>query len=60
MFKKEVDRYNTFFGNTEKIMRFTIMGREWSVDNGELTASLKLRRKFIMEKYAGEIEELFK
>jgi long-chain acyl-CoA synthetase len=60
MFKKEIDHYNTFFGDTEKIMRFTIMGKEWSVDNGELTASLKLRRKFIMEKYADEIAGLFK
>lgn len=58
-FKKEVDYFNSFFGNTEKIMRFTIMGREWSVDNGELTASLKLRRKHIMEKYADEIDGLF-
>ncbi len=58
-FKKEVDHFNTFLGNTEKIMRFTLMGREWSVDNGELTASLKLRRNYINEKYKEEIEGLF-
>ncbi len=60
LFKREVDHFNTFLGNTEKIMNFDIMGKEWSVENGELTASLKLRRNFIMEKYAGEVEGLFK
>ncbi len=58
-FKKEIDHFNTFFGNTEKIMRFHILGKEWSVENGELTASLKLRRNHIMEKYADEIKGLF-
>lgn len=58
-FKKEVDHYNSFFGNTEKVMRFTIMPKEWSVENGELTASLKLRRNYIMEKYSDDIEKLF-
>lgn len=57
--KKEVDHYNTFFGNTEKIMSYEIMGREWSVENGELTASLKLRRNHICEKYKEHIERLF-
>jgi long-chain acyl-CoA synthetase len=59
-FRKEVDHFNSFLGNTEKIMSFAIMGREWSVENGELTASLKLRRNYIMEKYRKEIEGLFK
>lgn len=58
-FKKEVDHFNAFLGNTEKIMRFTLMDKEWSVDNGELTASLKLRRNYINEKYKEEIEGLF-
>ncbi|MFO8129891.1 MAG: long-chain fatty acid--CoA ligase [Bacteroidales bacterium] len=57
--KKEIDHYNTFFGNTEKIMKYFIMDREWSVENGELTASLKLRRKHIMEKYSRQIDSLF-
>jgi long-chain acyl-CoA synthetase len=58
-FKKEVDHFNTFFGATEKIMRFNIMDSEWSVESGELTASLKLRRAYIMEKYKAAIDKLF-
>jgi len=58
-FKKEVDHFNSFFGATEKIMRFEILDTEWSVENGELTASLKLRRNFILEKYKEAIASLF-
>ena len=58
-FKQEVDHFNSFFGATEKIMRFNIMDTEWSVESGELTASLKLRRGYIMEKYKAKIASLF-
>jgi long-chain acyl-CoA synthetase len=58
-FKKEVDHFNASLGNTEKIMRFRILDREWTIDGGELTASLKLKRTFIQEKYKEEIEALF-
>ena len=58
-FKQEVDHFNTFFGATEKVMRFNIMDTEWTVDTGELTASLKLRRGHIMEKYKPEVDQLF-
>ncbi|MBU2650655.1 MAG: long-chain fatty acid--CoA ligase [Bacteroidetes bacterium] len=57
--KKEIDHYNSFFGTTEKVMSHDILGKEWSVENGELTASLKLRRNFIHEKYKENIERLF-
>jgi long-chain acyl-CoA synthetase len=40
-------------------MRFEILDTEWSVENGELTASLKLRRNYIMEKYKEAIASLF-
>ncbi len=58
-FKREIDHYNSFFGNTEKIMSFDILGKEWSIDSGELTASLKLKRVFIQEKYQELIDDLF-
>ncbi|MCF8229336.1 MAG: long-chain fatty acid--CoA ligase [Bacteroidales bacterium] len=59
-FQREIDEYNQYFGKTEQLMRFKIMATTWSVENGELTASLKLRRNHITEKYASEIEKLFK
>jgi len=36
------------------------MDTEWTIQTRELTANLKLRRKYICEKYKGTIEDLFK
>lgn len=58
-FKKTVDHYNKFFGETEKVKRFILINYEWSVQTGELTPTLKLRRNFIAEKYKETIEGLF-
>lgn len=58
-FAKEVSKFNKLFGATEQIKSFELMENEWTVDSGELTASLKLRRPFINEKYRAKIEKLF-
>ncbi len=58
-FKKIVDYYNTFFGDTEKVKRFILIGYEWSVQTGELTPTLKLKRNKLLEKYHDQIEKLF-
>lgn len=58
-FRQEVDLYNKSFGETEKIRRFVLLDHEWSVENGELTPSLKMRREVIQEKYKYQIQELF-
>ncbi|MCB9014202.1 MAG: long-chain fatty acid--CoA ligase [Lentimicrobiaceae bacterium] len=50
-FQKELDKYNKFFGATEQVKRFVLIDHEWTIESGELTASLKLRRKFICQKY---------
>ena len=58
-FKRIVDRYNKFFGDTEQIKRFKLIGYSWSVDSGELTPTLKLKRNFIYQKFKEDIEGLF-
>jgi long-chain acyl-CoA synthetase len=59
-FQQEIDKFNKFFGATEQVKRFEIIDHEWNVDNGELTASLKLRRRFINDKYAQVIKTIFR
>ncbi len=59
-YKKEINQYNKFFGSTEKIQRFELLDHEFTLETGELTANLKLKRNFISEKYKEEIERLFK
>jgi long-chain acyl-CoA synthetase len=58
-FKRILERYNKFFGETEQIKRFKLIGYPWSVESGELTPTLKLRRNFIFKKFEEEIETLF-
>ena len=58
-YKKIVDYYNKFFGDTEKVSRHQLVDYEWSIQTGELTPTLKLRRNFIINKYREDIERLF-
>ena len=48
------------FTNYEKIKKFALLPRPFSVEEGELTNTLKLRRKVILEKYAVVIENMYK
>ncbi len=58
-FEKEIAKYNKFFGATEQVRRFELIDHEWTIDSGELTASLKLRRRFICDKYASVTKQIF-
>jgi long-chain acyl-CoA synthetase len=58
-FHKEIKKYNEELGDTEKIMRFQLMDSEWTIESGELTATLKLRRTYINKNYAETIKKLF-
>ena len=57
--KQEVDKFNTSFGETEKIKKYFLMDTEWSFESGEITPTLKLKRKFITNKYGDLIAKLF-
>jgi len=57
--RQEVESINKVFGESEQIKRFRLMDHEWTVESGELTPSLKIRRSAIMEKYKETIEALF-
>jgi long-chain acyl-CoA synthetase len=58
-FSKEVERFNQGLGQTEKIKKFRLVAADWSVESGELSPTLKLRRIFIQEKYKQLIEETY-
>ncbi len=58
-FRKEVESYNKFFGDYEKIKRFELLDREWTIEDGEMTPSLKIRRKAITEHYQDLIDGMF-
>ena len=57
--KREVDRYNTEFGHWEQVKKFELLPKEWSIDGGELTPKMSLKRKVILEKNKDLIEKIY-
>ncbi len=51
LYKELLDSFNKFFNHVEQIKRFELLANEWTIESGELTPTLKLKRKVIMEKY---------
>ena len=58
-YRKEVEAYNKHFGDFEKVKRFELVDREWTIEEGEITPSLKLRRKIVAEHYQDLIDGMF-
>lgn len=58
-FAKEILKYNEHFGDTEKIKSYELIKTDWTIESGELTATLKLKRTFLSSKYLKEIDILF-
>ena len=59
LIKDTVERYNQNFNQVEQIKKFELLPREWSVEGGELTPTLKLKRKVILEKYRDAVERIY-
>ncbi len=56
---KEVAEFNKRFGHWEQIKKFELLPTELSVEGGELTPTLKLKRKIILEKYKALVEKIY-
>ena len=59
LFRNEVDHYNQYLNHVEQIKKFELLPDEWSVDKGELTPKLSLRRKVILEKNKDIIRKIY-
>jgi long-chain acyl-CoA synthetase len=55
----EIDTLNEKFGNWEKIKRFELTPDVWSIEGGQLTPTLKLKRKIVMEKYIDLFHKIY-
>jgi long-chain acyl-CoA synthetase len=59
LIKAEVNKQTTQFSRFETIKKFRIIPAEFTIDTGELTPSLKVRRKIVLEKYSNLVDELY-
>jgi long-chain acyl-CoA synthetase len=61
--REEIDRAvaaaNSRLNRTEQVKKYSLLGQEWGPDTGELTPSLKLRRRVIRDKYRQTIDGLY-
>lgn len=55
----EIDKINLELGKSETIKKFALLEKEWTIDGGELTPKLSLKRKAIYDKYRDTIAGLF-
>jgi len=58
-YEKEVAHYNEQFATFERVKKFVLMKEAWSIEGGELTATLKLKRKPVLAKYEKEYKEIY-
>lgn len=59
LFKDAIDEKNKNFGQWETVKKFELMPQEWGVDSGELTPTLKVKRKVVNEKYKDIIAAIY-
>jgi len=57
--EKEVEHYNQYFGSWEQVKKIELTPEEWSIDEGHLTPTMKLKRKVVAEKYDALIEQMY-
>lgn len=57
--ESELNRINQNFGNWEQIKKFAIIPNEMTIETGELTPTLKMKRKIILQKYEKEVEAIY-
>ncbi|MDR1866504.1 MAG: long-chain fatty acid--CoA ligase [Bacteroidales bacterium] len=59
LYQNEVNQVNKKLSNAEQIRRFRLVADEWSAQTGELSPTLKLKRKYLVEKYLNVINEIY-
>ena len=60
LFREHIDTLQQQFAHYEQIKKFTLLPEPFSMDKGELTNTLKIKRNVLMVNYAKEIEEMYK
>jgi long-chain acyl-CoA synthetase len=59
LFKKIIDEKNVAFNHVEQIKKFELLPNEWSIETGEMTPKMSLKRKVILEKCSKEIDKIY-
>ena len=59
MIEDVVEEYNTLFNLVEQVKKFVLLPREFTIDQGEMTPKLSVKRKVVLENFAKEVNEIY-
>jgi long-chain acyl-CoA synthetase len=59
LIKSEIERINLSLARVETLKKFRLIGKQLTVEDDELTASMKLKRNVVNEKYADLINQMY-
>ncbi len=59
LYKTLVEDYNKFFNHVEQIKKFELLPREWTIETGEMTPKMSLKRKVVMEKFKDAFDRIY-
>jgi long-chain acyl-CoA synthetase len=59
LYEKEIESFNQYFNHVEQIKKFELLPHEWTIETGEMTPKLSLRRKVVMEKNNELIRKMY-
>lgn len=60
LIQAEIDRVNRKFARVEQVKKFFLLDTQLSAEDEELTPTMKLKRKLVQQKYAPQIEEMYR
>jgi long-chain acyl-CoA synthetase len=60
LIQQEIDRINNKFARVEQIKQFFLLDTQLSAEDEELTPTMKLKRSFVQQKYAAQIEAMYR
>jgi len=58
--QRQIDNVNSKLARVQTVKKFKILPKEFSIESGELTPTMKIKRKVVTEKYKREIEDLYR
>ena len=58
-YQEIINRMNPNFSHIEQIKKFKLLPHEWTIDSGELTPTMKVKRKVVATMYCDEIDEIY-
>jgi long-chain acyl-CoA synthetase len=57
---KDMSQFQKKLANFERIRKFKLLTKQFSIETGEITPSMKVKRKFVEDEYSHLIEEMYK